>query len=158
MARRSYQKLGLMTTPNPRLSGGLEALPIGPFAYKVHQQQPAAETPEASTSKLPVLENGKIPKGYARVERDAEGKIIKVTLAEDEEDEAKTAWGEPFEAGETELEAIEVDMPQDEGINRTQGIPFAMDTPDGIVIPRIPAKEPTETVKGKARYLCVLSV
>lgn len=161
--RGSYRQLGLMATPNPRLSGGLEPLPVVPFVY---QQQTA---PEASTSALPAAStsasataaaSGKIPKGFARVERDAEGNIVNVTFAEEDEAEAAVEeveacpWGEAFPDGDVGDAAVEImELEEDAGLDRTQGIPMPIETEAGIRIPKLPKQEPTAVVKGPSLFL-----
>lgn len=99
--------LGLLGTLDPRQSGGLEKIEGVPFAMRSAAQREEAE-PVASTS------SGAIPQGFARIERDADGNILRITLAdgetidpnasvanaaeEDEDDDADTPWGEPLNA------------------------------------------------------------
>ena len=153
---KSYAQLGLMATPNPRLSGGLEPLPIIPFAHQSHYYQPVAST--SSLKEQPKLgPNGKIPKGYARVERDAAGKIINVILADEDEVEedmasSSTPWGEPLLNVEMGNHIESVDLPEDYGLNRTQGIPMPIEV-DGIVKRvRVPEKHATTVVTGSINH------
>jgi len=144
--RQNYTALGLLTTPNPRLQGGLEPLPITPFALlseeERNQNQKLANGP---TPKLGP--NGEIPKGFALIKRNDKGDIVDVVLADDDQSEEQsrptTAWGEPLNEDDPNNDGIEEEEWQ--GIERKeQGIP--MPAVDGVKIVNR-TRKPTEIVK-----------
>ncbi|KAH8107021.1 ribosome biogenesis protein Nop16 [Cristinia sonorae] len=80
--RQNYEALGLLPTLNPNQSGGVEAgSKGGPSEHSM--AQPAA--PEAAKT---------IPKGHGRIVRDAEGNVVDVEMAEEEEAEEAAGFPE----------------------------------------------------------------
>jgi nucleolar protein 16 len=77
----SYESLGLVANLHPTLSGGVER-PLGVIA--INESSTDIEfAPEASSSN-PAGPSG-LRKGYGRIVRDADGKIVDVELAEEDE-------------------------------------------------------------------------
>ena len=163
---RSYEALGLLATPNPRLAGGLEPLPITPFAYSASAAASTSaitldDEPQLASEPPQLGPEGQIPKGYARIVRDAAGNIISVTLADEDADDAAaadkasadpetTAWGQPLrdinDPVPDEDRPVDVD---DEGMDRRQGIPMPDGANGGVYAAFRPAKEPTKVVQGQ---------
>lgn len=161
-ALASYAALGLLNTPNPRMSGGLEPLPVTPFVQRQQQAEAstsaAASAPESSSAEPSTSSSAKIPKGYARLIRDEEGNVVDVEFAQEEDagDQAEggndsetagaTPWGQPLHSHEED--ARPVHLPADHGVRRTQGIPMPDPAGDGIHVPHKPRPAPTAVVQG----------
>lgn len=119
--RQNYAAMGLLSSMNPRQKGGVEPV-------QVTRESNVGSAHQETQPKLGP--NGEIPKGYARLIRDAEGNVVDVIFA-DEEDSALpstsastsgTPWGQPLNAAEEEWNGI---APlEDSGLDQVQGIPM----------------------------------
>ncbi|KAI0336412.1 hypothetical protein GY45DRAFT_1333006 [Cubamyces sp. BRFM 1775] len=95
--RQNYEALGLAATLNPIASGGTER----PLSTRLgHEEGPdtqpeASSSASASTSK-PSGASG-VPKGYGKIIRDADGNIVDVVLADEEDEEGEEAMEEELE-------------------------------------------------------------
>ena len=79
----SYEALGLIASLHPTLSGGVER-PLG-VTSKNEASMNVEPTPDASAAGPSSLR-----KGFGRIVRDADGNIVDVELAEEDEEEETT--------------------------------------------------------------------
>lgn len=161
----SYDAMGLMSTANPRMAGGLAPLPVAPFVERQKAEAEAIGAPQAQealsageSSGAAQSSSAKVPKGYARLIRDEQGNVVDVEFAdEDEEQEeadpdAATPWGTPLDAADKDSKPV--NLPADQGIRRSQGIPMPDSvTGDGIHVPHKPRPAPTPVVQGATACL-----
>lgn len=85
--RQNYEALGLVASLNPTASGGVEKS-LG-SSSKSEQAMDVDRAPEASSSKAAGTSG--LPKGYGRIIRDADGNVVDVELAEEDEEEGAAA-------------------------------------------------------------------
>lgn len=140
----SYEALGLSATPNVTTAN-----------KKAHANAVFNQDNTASTSLLPPpipddLPEGTIPKGYARIERDADGNIVNVTFAdEDAESSAEnveresTPWGKPLP---------DLDSFNDQAESTRDGA-RGIQTIEGIARPSHNDVAPTKVVQGSSTHL-----
>ncbi|KAI0637084.1 ribosome biogenesis protein Nop16 [Trametes polyzona] len=99
--RQNYEALGLAATLNPIASGGTER-PL--CAHPEHEDRLPEDQPEASTSTSAASSSSAkpagakgLPKGYGKIIRDADGNVVDVELADDDEEEEDAAMDEGLE-------------------------------------------------------------
>ncbi|KIP09099.1 hypothetical protein PHLGIDRAFT_126553 [Phlebiopsis gigantea 11061_1 CR5-6] len=76
--RQNYEALGLAASLKPTASGGVER-PLGVASNN---------EPAMAAESAPVASGSKLPKGYGRIVRDADGNVVDVQLDEEDEEEA----------------------------------------------------------------------
>ncbi|EJF65751.1 hypothetical protein DICSQDRAFT_48838 [Dichomitus squalens LYAD-421 SS1] len=93
--RQNYEALGLVASLNPIASGGTERAQAKRADDK---EAPARLEAPSSTSTRPAGTNG-VPKGFGKIIRDAEGNVVDVQLAVDEEVDEAATEGEGVDEG-----------------------------------------------------------
>ncbi|GAA6030625.1 hypothetical protein JCM8097_006244 [Rhodosporidiobolus ruineniae] len=145
--RQNYAALGLLSTSNPRQTGGLE--PVAHTPYAVASATPATvedleaaleaqigdssdedEEPRASTSAAAPKKEEKLRPGMARIIRDEKGNVVSIVMGGDNGEEkeeklkAPQRGGEDSEGEEDEEESDDEEEKAQEEVNTPWGAPM----------------------------------
>lgn len=147
----SYARLGLMPTMNPKQAGGIEAVEGVPYAIASatpatmedlerldlegdaesddddDDEEEEDEMPVASTSTA--SQPGKLAKGFGRIERDENGKVIRIVLA-GEDGEEKVEEVKDREEREMEEEDDDDEDSSDEDGEEDDSTPWGKPLPE----------------------------
>lgn len=120
----SYAALGLARTAGPPVKG--ESAPVWPVRpTSASQSAPTAAAPETSTAASTLAPSSSapdLPKGFGRIVRDADGKVLRVEMsdvADPEADKPEPAWLReplnPLDENE-EWDGLDAEQPKNEVI------------------------------------------
>ncbi|GAA5851982.1 hypothetical protein JCM8547_000117 [Rhodosporidiobolus lusitaniae] len=148
--RQNYAALGLLSTANPRLAGGLE--PVGHTPYAVASATPATvedleaaldaelssddeegDELEASTSAAPAKKKEKLKPGMARIVRDEQGNVVSIIVGGQNGEEKEEKVVAPDRTGEESEDDDDEDNEEEKAQEDEENTPWGKPMKDWTV-------------------------